>query len=179
MDVSVVIPIYNARTMVEEAVRRLSRVLTAKQWDYEILLRDDGSSNDVRSVFRKIEAGCPRVKCSYNLSNQGLGATLRALFEMAQGRHVIYCDCDLPFGEDIVTGLMEHLHNYDIVVASRYKGGLNPACGLRLIISRLYYFFCRLLFNMPVVDIGSGSLAIRRSALQKLDLKARGFAIHA
>lgn len=44
--------------------------------------------------------------------------------------------------------------------------------------SRLYYYFCRLLFHVQVADLGSGTVGLRKEALEALDLKASGFDIH-
>lgn|SRR3990167_2166925 len=179
MDVSIVIPIYNSHALVEGAVNRLVRVLEAAGRDYEILLRDDGSRGDMRSVFKKIASEYVRVRCFHNPANQGLGATLRALFHDARGERVVYCDCDLPFGEDVILKLLDRLESCDIAVASRYAGIRGRVAFLRWVFSRAYFWLCKILFHIPVFDVGSGCVAIRRSALQKLNLSAKGFDIHA
>jgi len=89
-------------------------------------------------------------------------------------------DCDLPFGVDVIPALLKRLEINDIAVASRYHGGQsNRAPFVRKVCSRLYYFLCKLLFNIPVADIGSGSVAMRSRVPDGIDLKADGFDIHA
>lgn len=147
--------------------------------DYEILLRDDGSTDGTRALLEKMPNADGRVRCFFNTSNRGLGFTLRTLFQEAQGENVIYCDCDLPFGEGIIGGLLDELKSCDVAVASRYQGNTPHVSLMRRLVSRLYYHFCRFLFQIPVVDIGSGTVALRRQALERLDLKINGFGIHA
>lgn len=179
MDLSVVIPLYNARCIVENSVRRLTSVLDDRHLDYEILLRDDGSADGTKDLLEGISKTFPAVRWSQNPVNSGLGATLRALWQEAKGKYIIYCDCDLPFSEKIISILWEEIQDSDIVVTSRYKGGMQSYVRpLRRLTSRIYYILCKGLFHTTVSDLGSGSVAIRKDALRKLELKAKGFDIH-
>jgi len=175
---SIVIPIYNAEDIVEHSVRTLVETLDQQDLNYEILLRDDGSTDAAREILEKISRRYAQVKCFFNRSNVGLGFTLRELFRETQGEHIIYCDCDLPFGREIIPPLLDGLKSYDIVVASRYRGMQNDVKLMRKLASRLYFLLCKLLFHVPVEDIGSGSVAVKRKALDRLDLRANGFDIH-
>lgn len=177
--VSIVIPVYDAADVLEASVGRLVRALESVGENYEILLRDDGSKDKSREVLENISRRYKKVKCSSNGLNQGLGFTLRALFQKSRGDIIIYCDIDLPFGEGIVSRLLEEIKGCDIAVASRYSGGCGRVKFLRRVISRLYYAFCKLFLFIEVADIGSGSVAITRRAVTALDLKSNGFAVHA
>jgi len=179
MNVSIVIPIYNASDIVENTLKQLVLTLDPLNIDYEILFKDDGSTDQSKVVLQQIDFQYIQVKCFFNASNSGLGATLRHLFDEAKGEDIIYCDCDLPFSAKVIPVLLKELKSFDVVVASRYCGISNQVQLIRQIFSRAYYVLCKLLFNIPVVDIGSGSVAIRRQALNKLDLKMKGFGIHA
>ena len=176
--ISIVMPIYNSKNLVENTVRSLAQILDSLCLDYEILLRDDGSSDDSVGVLKKLSDGFQRVRCFYNKSNRGLGFTLKRLFHDAKGENIIYCDCDLPFGEKVITLLLKEIGNNDIVIASRYSGRQNHVRVLRRIVSRAYYLFCRLLFNISIKDIGSGSVALKKKVLNNLDLRGDGFVIH-
>jgi len=179
MNVSIVIPIYNAADLIEDSVQEIMRALDSLGSDYEILLRDDGSSDGGREVLERLSCQYSQLRCFYNLSNEGLGSTLIKLFKDARGKNIVYCDCDLPFGVRIISVLLDQIQTYDIAVASRYNGISNHVHFLRRFFSRAYYLFCKLLFNIPIIDVGSGSVAISRQALKRLDLKMKGFGIHA
>lgn len=179
MDVSIVIPIYNSTSLIRDSVEQLVRALGSMPVRYEILLRDDGSSDRSRDVLEKLPAQFASVKVFSNEKNRGLGFTLRRLFADAQGTRVIYIDCDLPFGADVVKEVLARLEKYDIVVCSRYLGKKNTVSWPRKAASRAYYYLCKALFNIPVKDIGSGTVGFRKEALNRLDLVSDGFAIHA
>jgi len=179
VELSIVLPIYNAANIVEDSVERLVGALDPLGLSYEILLKNDGSHDNSSKILEMIDRRYGHVHCSSNGSNEGLGVTLRKLFHEAQGRTIIYCDCDLPFGEQVISLLLHGIKKDDIVVASRYCGMRNCVPLYRKIASRLYYFFCKLLFGISVFDIGSGSVAFQKEALKQLDLKSKGFGIHA
>ena len=179
LDLSVVIPIYDARDIAKDSVDRLVKGLDSFGVDYEILLRDDGSKDASHQVLKEIARQNPRVKCFSNDGNRGLGYTLVKLFQEAGGNNIIYCDCDLPFGVDIIPSLLEGLKRNDVVIASRYRGLPNNIPWNRKIVSRLNFIICKFLFKISFADIGSGTIAIQKRALDQLDLKTTGFGIHA
>ena len=176
---SIVIPIYNAGLIVEHSVTRIMNRLDEEQIQYEILLGDDGSRDDSRKRIELLRQHYKQIRCFYNEHNKGLGLVLRKLFNEAQGEIIIYMDCDLPFKEEIILKLLEQIKNCDVAVVSRYKGVKNRIPFIRRIASRCYYCFCWILFRISVIDIGSGTVAIKRNVIETMDLKARGFDIHA
>ncbi|HOY09142.1 MAG TPA: glycosyltransferase family 2 protein [Candidatus Omnitrophota bacterium] len=179
LELSVVIPVYNSKKFIVPAVEELTALCDRQEWAYEILLRDDGSSDDSAGVLRLLSGKHPRVRCVFNERNRGLGFTLRRLFEEAKGRTVVYCDVDLPFGVGVFRDLVALNKKHDLVVVSRYlsaKQGRIPF--LRKAVSRLYFGLCRMLFQVRVFDIGSGTVAFSREALTRIPLHADGFDIH-
>ena len=179
MDISLIIPVYHAAPVLEKTVKRLHSRLGPLDLEYEILFGDDGSTDESPAILKRLAEKDPRVRCLTNPVNRGLGFTLRRLFDEARGEKVVYLDCDLPFGEDILENMLVHLERYDIVVASRYLGKADRVSFPRRMMSFLYYGLCRLLFGVPVRDIGSGTVAMRREVLERLALFSDGFAIHA
>ncbi len=179
LNVSIVIPVYNSGNFIEPSIRRLIQFCGQQPWTYEILLRDDGSADDSLETIRRLAEEYPQLTYSANHANLGLGVTLRRLFQQAQGATVVYCDIDLPFGVEVLPEVISLNKTHDLVVVSRYlsrRGAGVP--WLRKLASRLYYGFCRILFHVPICDIGSGTVAISQRALDKISLQARGFDIH-
>ncbi len=178
MRISILIPIYQAHRIVEDTVATVSKKLDSMNTEYEILLRDDGSLEDMRAIFERITFNYSKVRCFYNDRNYGLGFTLRKLFEEARGEILIYMDCDLPFGVDVLDDVLNEIKHSDIVVASRYPNHGRKVGWLRLSSSQFYFWMCRRLFSISVRDIGSGTVAFKRQAVQALTLNAQGFDIH-
>jgi glycosyltransferase involved in cell wall biosynthesis len=177
--VSIVIPVYNAEKLIIPSLKKIVAAFDHQKILYEIILRDDGSRDRSIQILRCLppaEFSCVRVYV--NERNIGLGDTLRQLISTAQSENVIYCDIDLPFGVDIFFPLLEGLQTHDIVVASRYNGQKNRLRPTRWLLSRLYYGLCKGLFDIPVRDIGSGTVAMRKKSFKALGCQAQGFDIH-
>lgn len=177
--VSIVIPVYNAINYLNSNITQVDKVLRRLSLDYEILLRDDGSSDGSRQALPDLVKKYPqRVQYTLNQYNQGLGFTLRKLFESTTGDIIIYLDCDLPYGESIVADLLQEIKTADVVIASRYVGKNKiKRSFLRIILSRMYWLLCKLLFNVPVRDISSGAMALRRNVVENLNLRSMHFEI--
>ncbi|MCA9404973.1 MAG: glycosyltransferase family 2 protein [Candidatus Omnitrophica bacterium] len=176
--ISIVIPVFNASSLITSTVQELSVYLSQNFSDYEILLCDDSSKDGSREIMEMAAVEDKNVRLFYNADNFGLGATLRRLFQEARGECVFYCDCDLPFGCPAIKTLYDGSKDYDIIVASRYCGEHNQVSFIRRIFSRLYYRFCKDLFNVAVVDIGSGTVLFKKTALDRLYISANGFGVH-
>lgn len=178
MLISIVIPIYNSEHAILNTIRHIKNVMTKNAHDYEIILGDDASTDQSKKIMMEAAIVDSSVKCIYQDENKGLGAILKRLFEQAQGKIIIYSDCDLPFGEEVFSHLIKHLNEADVVIASRYLKHPNHVSFTRKLFSRLYFLIAWILFNIPVKDIGSGAVAFRREVLDEIDLSLNGFGFH-
>src|SRR5690349_11118546 len=73
--VRVVLPAYNESQSLGRLIPRIDETLRETYWDYDILIVDDGSSDDTVEVARELQAQSPiRIVC--HQGNQGLGAAI-------------------------------------------------------------------------------------------------------
>jgi len=178
-DFSILIPIYNSSVHIESSVTVLIDFFQKKSAVFKIFLCDDASTDQSWGVLETVAQRYPQVRLMRNDQNQGLGTTLRRLISAADTEDVVYCDIDLPFGVEGVGRALDTLADADIAVASRYCGSANTVAWPRRWMSRGYYFLCRLLFDMTVADIGSGTVAFKKPKVETLGLASNRFAIHA
>ncbi len=176
--ISVVIPIYNAEKIILNNYKRLKKQLASINQDYEIIFEDDASIDKSRGILEELALNDPLVKVFSHYPNQGLGFTLRRLFQYTNGDIVIYLDIDLPFGIDNMPQLLGELKYADVVLASRYAAIKSRVPASREITSRLYYLFCKALFGISVRDLGSGFVIFKRETLANINLLSCGFDIH-
>jgi glycosyltransferase involved in cell wall biosynthesis len=87
--VTVIMPMYNAAAHVREATES---ILSQTFADFELLVVDDGSSDDSASLLRGY--GDPRLRVERNEGNLGLVATLNRAVERAKGRYIARMDAD-------------------------------------------------------------------------------------
>ena len=177
VNISAVIPVYNSGSILQEAYSHVKRALSEMTGKYEILFRNDGSSDNSQRVLECIAKSDNRVRIFRN-ENRGLGYVLRQMFKDARGDIVIYLDADayMTFGLSQLSCLIGKTKDADVVIASRYKQGRIPLH--RLVPSRTYKIINELLFGVGINDIGSGLVVFKKSALDRIKLYSNGFEIH-
>jgi glycosyltransferase involved in cell wall biosynthesis len=119
-DLSVVIPIRNESANLGELHRQLTESLSAWGRPYEILLIDDGSTDDSFAIMSDLHARDPRVKVIQFRRNFGQTAAFSAGFAHARGRIIVTADGDLQNNPKDIPALVAKLESgYDIVCGWR------------------------------------------------------------
>ncbi|MBE9532000.1 MAG: glycosyltransferase family 2 protein [Proteobacteria bacterium] len=179
MKFSIVIPVYGSEKILAESYAAFTRAINAVTDDYEIIFRVDGSPDNSEALLNGIAKKDKHVKVFVHRPNKGLGATLRKLFEDAQGEYVIYFDADsfLCFDLTFLQSMIDKVSDTDAVIVSRYF--FNPLLPFhRWVASEAYYWLNKILFGIEIRDIGSGFVIFRKAALNKITLRSEGFEIH-
>ena len=89
--VSVIMPAYNAERFIEEAIRS---VITQTVTDWELLVLDDGSTDDTAQIARKLAEEDSRIRFLPNKSNMGVARTRNRGFDLCRGQYVALLDSD-------------------------------------------------------------------------------------
>jgi len=174
---SAVIPVYNSRKIIFGTYESIKKEFEKITDDYEILFRNDGSTDNSEEVLKKIVKNDKKVQFFSN-SNRGLGYVLRKLFKSASGDYIIYFDADayLSFNLSILSDLLKNMNDFDVIIASRYKKGKIPLS--RLIPSLAYRVINKLLFRINIEDAGSGFVLFKKKVFDEIELISNGFDIH-
>jgi glycosyltransferase involved in cell wall biosynthesis len=95
---SVVIPVYNERFLVEELIQRVLSVSAPEIREMEVLVVDDGSKDGSLEILRRIAAEHPdRVRLLEQGKNQGKGSAIRRGIAEATGDLILFQDADLEY----------------------------------------------------------------------------------
>ena len=92
---SIVIPVYNRHDTVAESLRRIKSVLDSITASYEIIVVDDGSTDDTLQVLQKEQLSDQKLKVISYPENMGKGYAVRKGVLDSQGAVVIFTDGDL------------------------------------------------------------------------------------
>lgn len=109
--ISVVVPCYNVEVYFEKFI--LS-VISQTFSDFEIILIDDGSTDNSLAIMKKYEKKDKRIKC-YHQENQGVGAARNLGIVKSKGRYLIFCDPDDYLDLDMLESINQDLENNDDV----------------------------------------------------------------
>lgn len=119
-EISVVIPLYNEAPNLRELYTELTAVLEATNRTFELILVDDGSSDDTYSILRELHAEDPRICVVRLRRNFGQTAAFAAGFSRARGRFIVTADGDLQNDpRDVSTMIATIEQGYDIVCGWR------------------------------------------------------------
>lgn len=94
-EITVVLPSYNSGHVIADSVARLSHALAQSHLDYEILVVDDGSTDDTGVRLVPLD---PRVRALTSERNRGKGAAIKQGLQEARAPYIVYTDDDVPYG---------------------------------------------------------------------------------
>ena len=125
MKLSILVPVYNERTVVE---RCLSLVLTAplpESMERELVIVDDCSTDGTYAILQRMAAGFPQIRLFRHERNAGKGAAVRTAIEKASGDFALIQDADLEYDPSEYPRLLKPLldGHADAVFGSRYMAG--------------------------------------------------------
>jgi len=168
---SIVIPAFNEAEAITEQVRSIQAALTPLTVPWEIIVVDDGSTDETGALAAK--AGAQVQK---NPANAGYGASLKRGIQAARHEHILICDADGTYPVDRIPDLVREAdQGFDMVVGARtgrhYRGSLvkHP---WRLV----YLELCRFVTGVKIPDANSGLRIFRRRlALEVFDDLCAGY----
>lgn len=168
--VSVFFPAFNDAKSIGKLIDEAYEVLIDYTEDFEIIVINDGSTDDTAEVLSVLAEKYRVLKIVTHEKNRGYGAALISGFHNATGEFVFYTDGD---GQYDVTELVLLLSRMEsgVDVVNGYKIGRSDN-RIRKIIGKLYNRFAHLLFELPIRDIDCDFRLIRKSRLDQIDLES-------
>ncbi|MBN9351256.1 MAG: glycosyltransferase family 2 protein [Chitinophagaceae bacterium] len=123
MDISVIVPSLNESESLPELEEWIRRVMSENNYSYEIIIIDDGSTDNSWDVIQQLHQNNSSVKGIKFQRNYGKSAALNEGFKAAQGDVVITMDADLQDSPDEIPELrrMVLADDYDIVSGWKKK----------------------------------------------------------
>jgi len=177
MKISVIVPCHNEASLVEMTYKKIKSVLQRHGYDYEIVLEEDGSTDETGAIIRDIAKHDKKVRAlSFPSSRNGKGWGFKKLVEAASGDILISMDADLSVSPEVIPFMIKEMKNADILLTDRYSHRDSKIPKRRFIPSRIYNFMLRLMFGIRSKDTQSGFKAYRRETFKKISLKTDGFA---
>ncbi|MBK9460108.1 MAG: glycosyltransferase family 2 protein [Sphingobacteriales bacterium] len=123
MDISVVIPLLNEEESLPELITWIDKVCTTHTLSYEVVMVDDGSTDQSWQVIERLSEQYPNVRGIQFRRNYGKSAALNEAFKAVQGNVVITMDADLQDSPDEIPELYKMItqQGYDLVSGWKQK----------------------------------------------------------
>lgn len=167
IDLSIVIPLFNEEESLPELLEWISRVNQSHGFSYEVVLVDDGSTDDSWEVINKLSEEYP-IKAIKFSRNYGKSAALNTGFRHVQGKVVITMDADLQDSPDEIPGLMEMINSGEHLVSGWKKKRHDPIS--KTIPSKFFNRVTRMISGIKLHDFNCGLKAYDHRVVKTLEI---------
>jgi glycosyltransferase involved in cell wall biosynthesis len=186
---SIIMPVYNEIETVAEILRRVRAVpLTvpvgygpddgaAVEFEREVVIVDDGSTDGTREYLRTLEDE-PDVVVVFHKRNQGKGAAVRTALQHAGGDVMVIQDADLEYDPRDYSALLQPIveDRSQVVYGSRFRGGPTRAMFFwHMVGNRFLTLVTNVLYDTILSDMETCYKVFTRQVAGQLDLKAPGW----
>lgn len=149
-DVTIILPAYNEEQSIGATVQSIRRLHP----DFEVLVIDDGSTDNTRSVA--LQAGALVYSHPYNIGN---GAAVKTGLRMASGRWAIMMDADGQHKPEYIAQLLANKDTFDMVVGARTSASSTHLH--RNIANKIYNWLASYVTKFKIEDLTSGFRLVR------------------
>ena len=169
LDISVVVPLYNEEESLGELVAWIDRVATINKLSYEVIMVDDGSSDNSWEVVEKLSAQYSAIHGIRFARNYGKSAALYCGFEAAQGEVVFTMDADLQDSPDEIPEMRRMILEDGLDMVSGWKKKRYDPAGKRLP-SKFFNWTARIVSGIKLHDFNCGLKAYRRKVVKSIEV---------
>jgi dolichol-phosphate mannosyltransferase len=177
---ALVVPTLNEAGNIDTVLRELTDALSEAQYEYEIVVVDDGSTDGTVERVREWTKQDPRIRVLSRVGERGLAGAVLYGWSQSRANLLGVIDADLQHPPELLPELLKAAEDADIAIASRYAQdhgtkGWNP---VRAAVSRLSTLAAAPLMhkkNLRVTDPMSGFFVIHRRCIEGLTFQTTGF----
>lgn len=165
---SIVIPAYNETARIGRALAQVSGCIRERGWSAEVLVVDDGSSDNTAEIVESWAATHPEVRLIRNGVNRGKGFSVRNGMLQASGQIAMFTDADMSSPIEEADLLFAAIRSgADVAIGSRWLTGrriVHRQPLYRRFFGRCFNALTRSIMRLPFADTQCGFKAFRREA---------------
>ncbi|GAB4112078.1 MAG: glycosyltransferase family 2 protein [Roseiflexaceae bacterium] len=184
MYLSLVIPCFNESDSVDQMFAQMTAIREdlSRRGPFELILVDDGSSDDTYERLQQAFRDWDNVQIVQHGKNRGLGAALRTGFAHAHGEVIVVTDSDGTYPFTTIPEMLEYLTpDVDVVTSSAYhpNGGVENVPAYRILFSKSASLIYRVLVDWKIHTYTAMYRAYRRRVVEDLPTKTEGYLVMA
>jgi glycosyltransferase involved in cell wall biosynthesis len=176
---SVLMPLYNERHLVEASLRRVLALRHELIRSLDVIVVDDASNDGSYEIVERISAEDDRVRLIQHDRNQGKGAAVRTALEHASGDITIVQDADLEYNPEDIPALLVPFakEGADAVFGSRYMPSVYRRASMHrhTMINKTLTFVSNWFSDVHLTDLETGYKAVNTELLKSIPLRSNDF----
>ena len=179
MKLSILMPVYNERTMVERCLQQVLAAPLPENMDREIIIVDDCSTDGTWPILERLAREHPEIRLFRHPVNRGKGAAVRTAIEHATGDFCIIQDADLEYDPNEYPRLLRPLLDgrADAVFGSRYRGSEQTRVlpFRHSMINRFLTLVSNVFSDLNLTDMETCYKAFRADLLKSIPIRSNRF----
>jgi dolichyl-phosphate beta-glucosyltransferase len=188
MFLSIIVPAYNEAKCLAENIKKFNQYLNEQKYDYEIIIVNDGSTDNTGKIGKQLAAKNKNIKLINNKINKGKGAAVRQGLLQASGEYALFIDADNATSIDHLKQVWPYFKKgYDIVIGTRSARDAQGACQAvpqarwKRLLGVCGNYIIRLLAVKNIRDTQCGFKVFRKKAVKNIipQMTIDGFAFDA
>lgn len=166
IDVSVLVPAKDEAENLPRFMELAAAALGAGKLRYEVIVVDDGSVDDSRSVLETLRSSYPFLRVVRHRTRRGIADALRTGFHHSRGSVLVFYPADLQFLPEDIPRLVAPIVEGEADMVTGFKQGRYE----KAFVSRVYNGLSRALFGIRVKDLNSVK-AYRREVMEHIPVR--------
>ena len=170
MNLSIVIPLLNEQNSIDELISSISTVVKALRLEFEIILIDDGSTDNSWKIISEICSNNQNVRGIRFLKNFGKSQALSAGFKACNGDVVITMDADLQDDPNEIPGLYKKISEENFDLVSGWKKVRYDSIIFKNFPSKIFNWAARITSGIKLNDFNCGIKAYKKEVIKQIKL---------
>ncbi len=174
---SIIIPAYNEQARIGATLEGVLACIASRNWQAEVLVVNDGSSDDTAQIVRQAAQQHPVIRLIENCKNRGKGFSVRNGMLQARAPIVMFTDADLSSPMEEAELLFAALNeDADVAIGSRWLKRSRQTIRqplYRRFFGRCFNWCTRLVMGLPYADTQCGFKAFRLEAAREIFTRQR------
>ncbi len=170
MDISIVVPLYNEDESLTELAAWIDRVMQANNYNYEVIMVDDGSNDHSWQVIEDLRSKNANIRGIKFQRNYGKSAALNEGFKAATGDVVITMDADMQDSPDEIPELRKMIIEESFDMVSGWKKKRYDNALTKNLPSKLFNATASKVSGIKLHDFNCGLKAYRNKLVKSIEV---------
>jgi glycosyltransferase involved in cell wall biosynthesis len=167
-------PCYNEAEGIEAVVAEWDAVLSEHREQTEIVLCNDGSTDQTGDVLDRLQSRFPRLRVVHNATNGGYGRALSSAIAATRGDYIATIDSDGQFDLADAFTLLAELQREGLDGVTGWRMGKKDSA-IRVLADRCMNLLVRGVFQVRLRDTNCAIKVVKGDVLRGLRIEARGY----